>query len=237
MKLRMSVLFVLLCLIALAPVAPLAAAEKKPRGHSFEDAEQWAEKWENAERKDWQKPMVVLNLLALQAGQVVADLGAGTGFFTRPLAIAVGDSGTVYAVDIEQSMLDYIQAREDVLQDRVVPVLAAPDDPKLPDGTVDVVLTVNTWHHIKKRSAYLKRIDRALTPDGRMVVVDFREDELPVGPPPAHKLGRDKVVKEFEKAGWKLAAESIALPYQYVLTFYPPRNSGELEMFPDSGSD
>jgi ubiquinone/menaquinone biosynthesis C-methylase UbiE len=168
---------------------------------------------------------------------VVADLGAGTGFFTRSLAIAVGDSGSVYAVDIEQSMLDYIRSRDDVMQNRVIPVLAAPDDPKLPDGTIDIVLTVNTWHHIKKRSAYLKLLDRALTPDGRVVVVDFRGGELPVGPPPGHKLSRAKVLKEFEKAGWKFAAESIALPYQYMLTFYPPRESGELDLFPDSGSD
>ena len=237
MKQRIPVVLLSLLLLVAATAGPAAAADKKTRGNTFEDAEQWAERWESAERAEWQKPMVVLGLLAIQAGQVVADLGAGTGFFTRSLAIAVGDSGSVYAVDIEQSMLDYIRSRDDVMQDRVIPVLAAPDDPKLPDGTIDIVLTVNTWHHIKKRSAYLKLLDRALTPDGRVVVVDFRGGELPVGPPPGHKLSRAKVLKEFEKAGWKFAAESIALPYQYMLTFYPPRESGELDLFPDSGAD
>lgn len=237
MKLRIPFTLVLLGSLAVVAAGPLLAAETKTRGHSFTDAERWAEQWESEERQKWQRPLVVLSLLAIQPGQVVADLGAGTGLFTRSLAIAVGDSGTVYAVDIEQSMLDFIRAREDILQERVVPVLAEPDDPKLPDGTVEIVLIVNTWHHINKRAAYLKRLDRALAPDGRVMVVDFREGELPVGPPPAHKLSRSKVVKEFTKAGWKLAAESVALPYQYVLTFYPPRNSGELEIFPGSGDD
>jgi len=229
MKLRISFTLFLLCALVTMAAGSVVAADGETRGHTFEDAKDWAERWESEEQMEWQQPVVVIGQLAIQPGQVVADLGAGTGIFTRPLSIAVGGSGTVYAVDIEQSMLDYIRSRGDVLQDRVVPVLAEPDDPKLPAGTVDIVLTVNTWHHIKKRSTYLKLLDRALTPDGRVVVVDFRAEELPVGPPPNHKLSRKKVVKEFEKAGWTLAAESIALPYQYMLTFYPPREKGELD--------
>jgi len=237
MKQSTPVTLLLLGLLVVAGAGSLQAADEKSRDHSFEDAERWAARWETEERAEWQKPVVVIGLLAIQHGQVVADLGAGTGFFTRPLAIAVGDAGSVYAVDIEPTMLEYIRSREDIPQDRVVSVLADPDDPKLPDGTIDIVLTVNTWHHIKKRSAYMKKLDRALTPDGRVVVVDFYATELPVGPPPEHKLSRKKVVKEFEKAGWKLVAESIALPYQYTLTFYPPRNSGELDLFPGSDAD
>ena len=237
MKLRISIPLFVICSLAVLAVGPVPASDSETVDHSFEDVERWAEQWESEERLEWQKPVVVVGLLAIQPGQVVADLGAGTGIFTRPLSIAVGETGTVYAVDIEPKMLEYIGSRGDVLQDRVIPVLAEANEPGLPDDTVDVILTVNTWHHIKKRSAYLKKLDQALSPDGRMVVIDFRAGELPVGPPPNHKISRQKVLKEFEKAGWKLAAESIALPYQYMLTFYPPRENGELALPADSGSN
>lgn len=195
------------------------AAEKH-----FSDAAAWAERWESPERDAWQRPLDVIRLLAISPGEVVADLGAGTGYFTRLLAIKVGDRGKVLAVDVAPEMLAYIDAREDIVPGRVETVLADKKDPRLPAGGVDLILTVNTWHHIKKRGRYLERLEQALKADGRMVVVDFRRDgEFSVGPPPSERISREDVVEEFERAGWTLASESLALPYQYYLTFYPPR--------------
>ena len=126
-------------------------------------------------------------------------------------------------MDTEQAMLDHVQSREEIVQERVVPILATPNDPMLPEDTIDLVLTVNTWHHIKKRTRYARRLEKNLTPEGRVAVIDFRMGELPVGPPPEDRVSRDDVIAEFEKAGWRFVAESVALPYQYVLIFRPPR--------------
>ena len=85
-----------------------------------------------------------------------------------------------------------------------------------------MILILNTWHHIKKRSRYLDKLARALGPEGRLVLIDYRQGELPVGPRPKHKLSREQVVGEFTEAGWQLVSESVALPYQYLLIFLPP---------------
>jgi SAM-dependent methyltransferase len=105
---------------------------------------------------------------------------------------------------------------------KVTTIVAKPDDPGLPAGEIDVVLVVNTWHHIDDRLNYLKRLRPALNPDGRVAIIDWHEGDLPMGPPAGHKLSRDAVVAEFAEAGWRLESESVALPYQYFLIFYPP---------------
>ena len=214
MKTAIRLLCLLLCL-------PLGASD---RTRPTSDVEYWAGVFEDPSRKEWQKPITVLTFLGIQNGTVVADLGAGTGYFTSMLALQVGPAGKVYAVDIEPAMLDYLTSRDDIMQERVFPILAKASDPKLPEGEVDLVFTVNTWHHIKKRTRYLGRLERSLTPEGRVAVIDFRAGELPVGPPPGKKVPRDEVIAEFEEAGWRYVAESVALPYQYLLIFLPPED-------------
>ena len=221
MKIAVRLLCLLLCL-------PLGASERSRQekgGHRpSSDVEHWAGIFDDPSRKEWQKPITVLTFLGIQNGTVVADLGAGTGYFTSLLSIQVGPAGKVYAVDIEPAMLDYLKSRDDIMQERVVPILAKASDPKLPEGEVDLVFTVNTWHHIKKRIKYLRRLETSLTPEGRIAVIDFRAGELPVGPPPGEKISRDDVIEEFEEAGWRFVAESVALPYQYLLIFLPPKD-------------
>lgn len=194
------------------------------RGHTFEDTERWVEYFERAEREAWQKPDEVVKALRLAPGSVVADIGAGSGYFAFRLARAVGEKGRVFAVDIEPGMVRHIRERGATEQGgkRVEAVLGEPGDPHLPDGGVDLVLIVNTWHHIADRGPYLERLRQALRPGGQVVLVDFRDGELPVGPPPAHKLLRATVEAEFTRSGWRLAREESFLPYQDMLFFAPP---------------
>jgi len=210
-------------LLAVATALPAAVAAADGDAGQFDDPARWSATWDSPDRAPWQRPYSVQWFLGDIDGQTVADLGAGTGYFTPMLAGGVGETGRVYAVDIEQPMLDFVMARKDLAgKDNVVPLLAAPDDPRLPDGAIDLIFTCNTWHHIEGRPAYLERLRRALKPSGRVVLIDWRRAERPVGPPADRALARDTVVAEFQAAGWTLGAESVALPYQYVLTFDPP---------------
>jgi SAM-dependent methyltransferase len=218
---------IMLLLLLPLPIVPVAAEEEgqETRHHGFADAEHWAKVFDDPARRNWQMPLQVVELLSVRPGQKVADLGAGTGFFLPTLCTAVGERGRVYAVEIEPTLIDHIKQREDLrpYRDVVVPVLARPDDPVLPQGELDLVLVVNTWHHIDGRVDYLQRLHRSLRRGGRIAIIDWREGELPVGPPPEERLSRESVIAEFEQAGWIFDSESVLLPYQYFLVFEQPR--------------
>jgi ubiquinone/menaquinone biosynthesis C-methylase UbiE len=222
---RLTTLSILLAGLLLS--AAVAAQGQAPDGEDhrhgeFRDAESWSKIFDDPKRHEWQKTSTVMRLLDVHAGETVADIGAGTGYFTRLLAIGADESGLVYAVDVDPDMLEFIRKRSDMPKiGNVVTVLAEPDDPKLPAGAVDLVLVVNTWHHIEQRVNYLDKIRLALATGGRVVIVDWQKRELPMGPPVDRKLSRETVVQEFEQAGWKLVSESAALPYQYYLSFRP----------------
>jgi ubiquinone/menaquinone biosynthesis C-methylase UbiE len=187
---------------------------------SFADIEHWTKVFDDPGRAAWQKPEEIVRALGLRAGMTVADVGAGTGYFSRFLSAAVGPDGTVFAVDPEPKMVERLRARAEAERTaNVVPVLASRDDPRLPAGAVDVILLVDTYHHVDDRVAYFTRLRRALRPAGRIAVVDWQKRELPVGPPLDHKLARDVVVDEMTAAGYALGSEPDFLPYQYFLIF------------------
>ncbi len=191
--------------------------------HSFADVQHWIAVFDDPARDAWQKPAGVMQALDIRRGMCVADLGAGTGYFSRYLSAAVGDSGTVFAVDTEPNLVVHLRERAEREQTpNVVPLLASADNPRLPAGMVDVVLIVDTVHHIDDRVEYLRRLRRALKRGGRVVVIDFKKDaDVPVGPPAEHRLARAQVVEEFQSAGYQLAAAPEVLPYQYFLVFRP----------------
>jgi len=177
---------------------------------------------EAPDRAAWQKPEELVAALGLRPGQCVADLGAGTGYFSRLLSAAVGPTGTVLAVDPEPNLIAHLRDRaEREGSANVVPVLASLDNPRLPTGLVDVVLIVDTYHHIDDRVAYFRRLRQALRRPGRIAIVDWQKRELRVGPEMDHKLAREQVVREMEAAGYRLAEEPSILPYQYFLVFQP----------------
>jgi len=198
--------------------------------HDFADVRYWSSVFDDPARDAWQKPKELVASLDIRRGSVVADLGAGTGYLSRRLAAAVGPDGTVLAVETEPTLVAHLRERaEHEKTPNVVPVLASPSDPRLPPGGVDLILVVDTYHHINDRRTYVAALRRFLRPDGRVAVVDWQKRELPVGPPMDHKLAREQVVDEMQASGFTLAAEHTILPYQYFLVFAqaePPDRPG-----------
>ncbi len=188
--------------------------------HHPESIPEYIRALEDPERDAWQKPAQVIEKLALNPGESVSDLGAGSGYFTVLLARAVGPAGEVYAIDIEPKMLDHIQqrAREEKLTN-IHTILADPHDPKLPQASVDMIFICDTLHHISERSTYYPLLARALKPGGRLVDIDFQKRDLPIGPPLSMKIAKEEAVKELAPAGFRLAKEFDFLEYQYFLVF------------------
>jgi ubiquinone/menaquinone biosynthesis C-methylase UbiE len=155
----------------------------------------------------------VLQALGLKPQDVVADIGTGAGYFAVRFAPRVA---RVYAVDINADLLEFTARHAPA---NVQAVLAAPDDPKLPDASVDMAFFCDVLHHIGGRVAYLRRLAQALRPGGRIVVVDFHKKPLPVGPPVDVKLTPEEVTADLEAAGFRLARQFDFLPYQYFLVF------------------
>ncbi len=192
-----------------------------------EDLEAYIAKMEDPERGAWQKPDEVLRALGVQPGQVVCDIGAGPGYFSLKLARVVGESGHVFAVDVEPRILAALRERIGKGAARnVTPVLALPDHALLPPRACDLILVVDTFHHFPDGAAYLKQLTRALKPGGRIANIDFHKKELPVGPPVDHLVAREDFLKTAAAAGLRIVAEPTFLPYQYFLVLQPPVTKG-----------
>lgn len=189
------------------------------------DLKEYLEHLDRAERDVDQKPQEVIEALAIKPGMAVADLGSGSGYFTRRFAQAVAGTGKVYAVDIEPEMLAY--ARKSIermaVPSTVEYILARPDDPKLPREAVDLVFVCNVYHHLEERTAYFAKVKPALKPGGRIAVIDFYHDERSgdVGFPKRHLVAKEIVISDMAKAGYSLLREHAFLPRQYFLEFTP----------------
>lgn len=171
-------------------------------------------------RDAYQKPHEVITALKLKEGEVIADIGAGSGYFTFRLAHHVGDTGRVYAVDVGADMIVHLNRRiRDLQLKNVVTILAAPDDPLLADASVDRFFICDTWHHIENHDRYLALLKKMLKPGGQIIMVDFKKEPTPTGPPMAMRISRDDLVKEMETNGFRVDAEHTFLPYQYFLVF------------------
>jgi ubiquinone/menaquinone biosynthesis C-methylase UbiE len=221
MKVITAVIFALMLLLNPLAGYTLHPSEKHEVPQiRFSDVEKWVKRFEDPERLEWQKPDKVVEEMNLSPGDVVADIGAGTGYFTRRFARAVGPKGRALGLDIEHSLVNYMKEDAEKLnlknyEARVV----KPDDPELGLKSVDVVFLCNTYHHIENRIDYFKRVSKSLKPGGRVVIVDFYKKQLPVGPGPHHKLSQKAVREELQKAGYKLIRSHDFLPYQYFLEF------------------
>jgi len=212
--------------VLLAALAALAQ-DPKPRDHEamhrlHQDPQAYVAMLEDPARDAYQKPDEVLRALALRPGEAVADVGSGSGYFALRLAAAVGSSGRVYAVDVDPGMVRHLNKRvRDAGVDNVRSVLAAPDDPLLPDASVDRFFVCDTWHHIEDQAKYLALMKKMLRPGGEVVMIDFKKEATPMGPPLEMRIARDPLVRQMQAAGFRLAAEHSFLPYQYFLVFRP----------------
>ncbi len=188
-----------------------------PLVHRFEHAHQWTAELDAPTRDAWQKPADVVAAMEIPSGATVADVGAGTGYFTPWLSRAVGERGVVLAVDVEPDMVRHLKERaEREKLTNVRPSLAATDDPRLPAASVDRILVVDTWHHIARREAYAAKLHDALRPGGKVFVVDFKLD-AEHGPPPAHRLSPEAVVRELNAGGLSAVVAPVELPQQYIV--------------------
>jgi SAM-dependent methyltransferase len=200
---------------------PALAQAPSTHEHRFSGAEKWAQVFDDPERDAWQKPHEVLQALKLAPDASVADIGSGTGYFAVRLAHWV-PKGRVYGVDAEPDMVRYLteRAKREGLANLTV-VAAKPNDPGIPSA-VDLVILVDTYHHLPDRERYFRNLQKSLKPGGRLAIIDFTLDS-PVGPPKNARIPADTVKKELARAGYALAEEHTFLPHQYFLVFRPKK--------------
>ena len=173
-------------------------------------------RFESPERDAYQKPEKVLEYLGNIEGLTIMDIGAGTGYFSVKLA---EKNAKVIAADVDEDFQEFIKNRIKennltTIETRKIPY----DSPNLKDAEADIVLIVNTYHHIENRTEYFQKVKKGTNADGKLVVIDFFKVETPVGPPVNHKLSIDEVVKELQKAGYTSFTINVdLLPYQYII--------------------
>jgi cyclopropane fatty-acyl-phospholipid synthase-like methyltransferase len=209
--------FFIALMYALLSATPVAAQSHQTHQHSFEGAEKWAQEFDDPKRDEWQKPHEVIQALALKPDAVIADIGAGTGYFSVRLAHMV-PKGRVYGEDIEPDMVTYLteRAKRDGLKN-LISVKGAAGDPLLPEK-VDLVLMVDVFHHLENRDRYFRTLRDALKPGGRIAIIDFRMDSAD-GPPKSARSTPDAIKAELHRAGYALTQEHDFLPNQYFLIF------------------
>ena len=167
------------------------------------DIKQYLEQLDSTERNHDQKPSQVIDALKVKPGMAVADLGSGSGYFTRRFIEAVTETGMVYAIDIEPEMLAY--TKESVIHMHTAYtaefILARPDSPKLPFESIDLLFVCNTIHHLEERSNYFRNLRSSLKPGARIAIIDFYPDERSgdLGFPKHHLVSRETVIKEMTR--------------------------------------
>jgi protein-L-isoaspartate O-methyltransferase len=175
---------------------------------------------DRGEREAEEQPTRALQIMKLAPGSVVADIGAGSGYFTERLARLVGSSGRVYATDIQQGMLDLLERR---LQragiSNVTVILGEPSNPRLPDATIDLALMVDVYHELAAPQVVLGHIRKALKPSGRLVLLEYKGEDPSIPILPAHKMTVAQAKVELENEGFELASVDSSLPRQHVLMF------------------
>jgi ubiquinone/menaquinone biosynthesis C-methylase UbiE len=173
-----------------------------------------AHRLDDPARRAWLPPAEVLGAMALHPGETIADVGAGTGYFSLPLAQAVGPQGKVYAVDAQEEMLSLLRQKlDEAALANVELIHAEADNTGLPASCCDLVFAVNVWHEFDDHAAVLREFARVLKPGGRIAVLDWRTDVEPVaGPPLEHRLDSSHAVDALRSSGFqKVATANVGL--------------------------
>jgi SAM-dependent methyltransferase len=178
---------------------------------------------ERPEREAEETPSKAIAALALRPGQVVADIGAGSGYYTMLLDAAVGPTGRVYATDIQPEMLALIRKKVDARRiANIELVLGSETDTRLPDAALDLALMVDVYHELSQPQAFLESLKRALKPDGRLVLIEFRKESPDVPIREEHKMSVREARLELEAQGYRWEQVIDVLPWQHILVFRPP---------------
>jgi arsenite methyltransferase len=219
---------VLLAMIASTAMLSAASGQERRRPvRIFPPAELGS--LEGPDRELYAKPDQVMDALGVADGSIVAEVGAGGGWFTVRLARRVGPQGLVYAEDIQEQMIDSIERRvQRENLGNVRTVLGKPDDPRLPDEALDAVLIVDAYYEFERPIDLLRNVKDSLKPNGRVAIVDYRKDGEGPGPPIEDRVDESVVIAKAEAAGLRLVSRETFLPYQYMLVF------GRRESVPDS---
>jgi ubiquinone/menaquinone biosynthesis C-methylase UbiE len=201
---------------------PVAGQQRAPHGKLFPPEN--LSQLEGADRDVWQRPTQIMDALGIAEGSVVADLGAGSGWFTVRLADRVKPTGKVYAEDIQPQMIEVIKRRvqRENLQRIVETKLGNPVDPQLPTNQLDAVLIVGTYYEMEQPVALLRNAARALKTDGKIGIIDFTMDGGGPGPPMEERVDPERVIRDANAAGLQLIARPDLLRYQYMLIFGKP---------------
>lgn len=178
---------------------------------------QWLER---SERELEEMPETALNEIGLKPGMVVADVGAGVGYFSIRVAKRVGQGGRVFAVDVQPEMLTMLRQRaKKASVDNVVPVLGSEADPKLPLKAIDLALLVDVYHEFSQPQKMLRRLHTSLKDEGRLVLLEYRKEDPAIPIRAEHKMSVDEAKSELEAEGFELERVSEALPRQHILIF------------------
>ncbi|MHA7099424.1 class I SAM-dependent methyltransferase [Roseivirga pacifica] len=174
---------------------------------------------EDEERTDWQNPNLVLDVLGNLEGKTIADIGAGSGYFTFKMA---KNAEKVIALDIDPNALEYIQSQKRIVGDwanNIEARLTPPDVPNLLPQEVDAALLVNTYHFLPNQQKYLPRLLEGIKPGGLFVLVDFKLGEIPVGPSDQFKGKPEDVRRDLRRAGFRsIDIDTKSLEFQYIIT-------------------
>lgn len=202
--------------LAVAGATPLAQHTRLFRPEDLSELEQ-------PDRDEWQRPDKIMDVLGIGEASVVADLGAGSGWFTIKLAGRVGPNGMVYAEDIQRPMIQAIKIRVDRLGlKNVTTVLGKDTDPQIP-VPVDAVLICDAYHEMEKPVSLLRNVAAKLKPSGSIGIVDFTKDGGGPGPEMEDRVDPDRVIRDAQAAGLVLRSRETFLKYQYMLVFEKPR--------------
>ncbi|EDM75831.1 hypothetical protein PPSIR1_33481 [Plesiocystis pacifica SIR-1] len=214
-----------------APSAPVDAPEPKPNperepgtfeGRTLAQTMSYlGASWLTRDNRDDEENTTLLHeQLALAPGQSACDLGAGNGYHSLLMAAAVGESGQVIASDLQPQMLERLQARADAAGiTNVRTVLAKPGDPALPPNTCDLILLVDVYHELADPERVLAAMRAALTEDGRIALVEYREEDPDVPIKPLHKMSKAQILREYLPRGFALDSQFDGLPWQHLMFF------------------
>lgn len=173
------------------------------------------------EPRDWQDTEEIMDRLHLGEGDIVADIGAGSGYFTIPFASRVGDKGLVFAEEIQIEMINYISKKvEDLELKNIRVIFGKPEDPSLLDNFFNLVFLANTYHELDKPFLMLENIRKDMRHSGRLAIIDWDPaKQSPFGPPIEAKVPENTLIKEVERSGFELIEKHNFMPYHYFLVF------------------